>query len=112
MSTGWFATATSVCDFSWVMLLAGKHLGGEKSRCSRDEGRRQQMMGSKERSLAPLIKVSLEHLVPQDHFSRHLERSLDLSFVREFVPETYARGDRPSITPLGFSNLQLVTFFT
>ena len=47
------------------------------------------MMGTKERSFAPLINVSLEELVPQDHFYRHLERTLDLSFVREFVHETY-----------------------
>jgi hypothetical protein len=69
------------------------------------------MMGSKERSFAPRIKVSLEHLVPQDHCYRHLERSLDLSFVREFVHETYARGGRPSIDPIVFFKLQLVMFF-
>jgi hypothetical protein len=48
------------------------------------------MMGSKQRSFAPLIKRSLEDLVPPDHFYRHLERTLDLSFVRQFVQETYA----------------------
>jgi len=47
------------------------------------------MMGMKERSFAPLVNVSLEEWVPQDHFYRHLERTLDLSFVREFVQETY-----------------------
>ncbi len=31
------------------------------------------MMGKKERSFAPLVKVSLEELVPHDHFYRHLE---------------------------------------
>ncbi len=34
------------------------------------------MMGTKERNFAPLINVSLEELVPQDHFYRHLERAL------------------------------------
>jgi hypothetical protein len=43
------------------------------------------MMGSKQRYFASLVNVSLEELLPQDHFYRHLERSLDLSFVREFV---------------------------
>jgi transposase len=85
--------------------------GGEKSRCSGDKGRRQQMMGLKERSFAPLIHVSLEELVPHDHFYRHLERTLDLSFVREFVQETYAGGGRPSIDPVMFFKLQLVMFF-
>ena len=49
--------------------------------------------------------------MPQDHFYRHLERTLDLSFVREFVQETYAGGGRPSIDPVVFFKLQLVMFF-
>src|SRR6266571_2715087 len=69
------------------------------------------MMGMKERQFAPLINVSLEALVPQDHFYRHLEKSLDLSFVRAFVQETYAGGGRPSIDPIVFFKLQLVMFF-
>jgi transposase len=69
------------------------------------------MMGSKERHFAPLIHVSLEELVPHDHFYRHLERTLDLSFVREFVQEAYAVGGRPSIDPIVFFKVQLVMFF-
>ena len=68
------------------------------------------MMEIKQRSFAPLINVSLEELVPPDHFYRHLEQSLDLSFVREFVHETYAGGGRPSIDPVVFFKLQLVLF--
>jgi len=51
------------------------------------------MMGTKERRFAPLINVSLEELVPQDHFYRHLDRTLDLTFVREFVT-TFQEGQR------------------
>jgi transposase len=69
------------------------------------------MMGKKERHFAPLIHVSLEELVPHDHFYRHLERTLDLSFVRKFVQETYACKGRPSIDPVVFFKLQLVMFF-
>jgi transposase len=69
------------------------------------------MMGKKERHFAPLIHISVEELVPQDHFYRHLEHTLDLSFVREFVHETYAAGGRPSIDPVVFFKLQLVMFF-
>src|SRR5438552_1407915 len=69
------------------------------------------MMGSKERHFAPLIHVSLEELVPQDHFYRQLERTLDLSFVRKFVQETYAGEGRPSVDPVVFFKLQLVMFF-
>jgi hypothetical protein len=60
------------------------------------------MMGTKERHFAPLINLSVEQLVPQDHFYRQLEKSLDLSLIREFVQETYARKDRPSIDPIVF----------
>jgi transposase len=69
------------------------------------------MMGSKQRHFAHLVHVSLEELVPQDHFYRHLERTLDLSFVREFVQQTSAGGGRPSIDPIVFFKLQLVMFF-
>jgi transposase len=69
------------------------------------------MMGKKERRFAPLVNVSLEELVPQDHFYRHLDRTLDLSFVREFVQATYAGGGRPPIDPVVFFKLQLVMFF-
>jgi transposase len=69
------------------------------------------MMGKKERRFAPLITVSLEEVVPADHFSRHLERSLDLSFVRKFVHESYAGIGRPSIDPVVFFKLQRVMFF-
>jgi transposase len=69
------------------------------------------MMGKKERHFAPPINVSVEQLVPQDHFYRHVERTLDLSFVREFVQTTYACGGRPSIDPIVFFKLQLVMFF-
>ena len=69
------------------------------------------MMGMKQRSFAPFVTVSLEDLVPKDHFYRHLERTLDLSFVRELVVTTYAGVGRPSIDPVVFFKLQLVMFF-
>ena len=69
------------------------------------------MMGLKERAFAPLVAVSLEELVPQDHFYRHLQRVLDLSFVHDLVRERYAAVGRPSIDPVVFFKLQLVMFF-
>jgi hypothetical protein len=48
----------------------------------------------KSRRLDQPIAVSLEDLVPQDHFYRHLEATLDLSFVREWVSECYAEHRR------------------
>src|SRR5437660_4419065 len=69
------------------------------------------MMGTKARIFAPIAVVSLEELVPLTHFYRHLDRVLDLSFVRDLVKETYAHGGRPSIDPVVFFKLQLVMFF-
>ena len=69
------------------------------------------MMGTKTRVFAPLPPVSLEGLVPPEHFYRHLERSLDLSFVRDLVRDAYPAGGRPSIDPVVVFKLQLVLFF-
>ena len=69
------------------------------------------MMGQKARSFAPLPPVSLDALVPPNHFYRHLERSLDLGFVRDLVRGTYAEAGRPSIDPVVFFKLQLILFF-
>ncbi|MDP9458111.1 MAG: transposase [Actinomycetota bacterium] len=70
------------------------------------------MMGAKIRSFSPLPRdVSLEELVPADHFYRRLDATLDLRFVRELVAPLYARGGRPSVDSVVFFKLQLVMFF-
>src|SRR5688572_657960 len=69
------------------------------------------MMGLKARERTARHTVSLEDLVPADDFSRHLDRVLDLEFVRDLVRDTYAPVGRPSIDPVGCFRLQLVLFF-
>ncbi len=69
------------------------------------------MMGQKDRSFAALPPVSLDELVPTDHFYRHLEQTLDLSFVRTLVRDAYADIGRPSIDPFVFFELPLILFF-
>src|SRR3712207_4899679 len=69
------------------------------------------MMATKERNFSPLKDLSLEDLVPKDNFYRRLERTVDLSFVRELVCPLYARGGRSSVDPVVFFRLQLVMFF-
>src|SRR5215210_9266614 len=70
------------------------------------------MLGpTKPRRLDEPIAVSLEDLVPDDHFYRHLEGTLDLSFVREWSRDLYAERGRPSIDPVVFFKLQLIMFF-
>ncbi len=65
----------------------------------------------KSRHLEDPIQVSLEELVPRNHFSRHRERTLDLAFVRDLVREASAEIGRPSIDPVVFFKLHLVLFF-
>jgi transposase len=65
----------------------------------------------KPRRLDEPVAVSLEDLVPRDHFYRHLDATLGLGFVREWVRELYAERGRPSIDPVVFFKLQLVMFF-
>src|SRR5216683_4848916 len=84
---------------------------GGKWPCNGVRGGAPTMMGLKERAFAPLVAVSLEELVPQDHFYRHLQRVLDLSFVHDLVREYYSAAGRPSIDPVVFFKLQLVMFF-
>lgn len=86
-------------------------VGNEEKKKNKLAGESITMMGTKQRNFAPLIHVSLEELVPHDHFYRQLECSLDLSFMREFVQQTYAGGGRPSIDPIVFFKLQLVMLF-
>jgi transposase len=70
------------------------------------------MMGTKARLFTGVPAVTLDELVPADHFYRHLDRVLDLSFVRELVQDRYAGGmGRPSVDPVVFFKLHLVMFF-
>jgi transposase len=70
------------------------------------------MMGAKARHFTPIYARSLDELVPADHFYRHVDRVLDLSFVRDLVQDCYAAGmGRPSVDPQVFFKLQLVMFF-
>jgi transposase len=63
------------------------------------------------RELDQSILVSLERLVPADHFYRHLDATLDLSFVRDWVKDCYAERGRPSIDPVVFFRFHLLMFF-
>jgi hypothetical protein len=44
------------------------------------------MLGTKTRQFRALLPLTLDELVPADHFYHQVERVLDLSFVRDVVP--------------------------
>ena len=56
----------------------------------------------KECALDHLVTFSLDALVAEDSFYRHLDAKLDLGFVRAWVADLYAPGGRPSIDPVVF----------
>jgi transposase len=68
------------------------------------------MLGHKVRTFTPRL-VSLEDLVPLDHFYRQVEQRFNLQFVRDLVCHYYAPWGRPSIDPIVFFKLQLIAFF-
>ncbi len=58
-----------------------------------------------------LHMVTIEDLVPQDHFLRRLEAALDLSFVREETAHLYSRRyGRPPIDPVVLVKFLLVGY--
>jgi transposase len=89
-----------------------RHGGRLRAHPSRPTSRSTLMLGPpKPRRLDEPIAISLEALVPTEHFYRHVEEKLDLSFVRDWTRECYAERGRPSIDPVVFFKLQLVMFF-
>jgi transposase len=69
------------------------------------------MLGYMAKDFQIHINVSLESLVPEDNFSRQVERRQDLSLVRDLVDYLYSDIGRPSIDPVVFFKLQLIAFF-
>ncbi len=68
------------------------------------------MLGHKVRTFTPRL-VSLDDLVPPDHFYRQVEQRFNLHFARDLVCHFYAPLGRPSIDPIVFFKLQLIAFF-
>jgi len=60
------------------------------------------MLGHKVRDFKPLTGICLEDLVSADNFYRQVERSIDLSFVRELAAEFYSNIGRTSVDPVVF----------
>lgn len=70
------------------------------------------MLCEKKRDFKEHLLISLEDLVPADHFYRRLDAAIDLSFARELVKSRYASTmGRPSIDPVVFFKLHLIMFF-
>jgi hypothetical protein len=57
------------------------------------------MMGIEARAFGPLPPVSLEGLVPPDHVSRHLERTLPGAMDAPTATETEREDDGGAVAP-------------
>ena len=69
------------------------------------------MMGTKERSFAPLVNVSLEELVPQDHFiATWNTASISPLYVTSYTL-AMPQGTTTPVDPVVFFRLQLIMFF-
>ena len=56
-------------------------------------------------------EIDLESFVPKTHLLRHVDRVLDLSFIRELTARCYADGvGRPSIDPEVYFRMELVAY--
>lgn len=70
------------------------------------------MLGpAQSRDLDRPVVMSLDRRVPRDHFSRHLDESLDLGFVREWARDADSDRGRPSIDPVVCFKRSLVMVF-
>jgi len=67
-------------------------------------------MGIKPRLCQPIVRVTVDDLVPVDNFYRCLDRAFDLTFVRDLVADQYATGGRPSIDPSSSLNCSWCCF--
>jgi len=68
------------------------------------------MLGQNAREFKQHKSISLEDLVPDDNFYRQVERTIDLSFVRDLANDFYSNIGRPSVDPVVFFKLQLIAF--
>src|SRR5258708_4339448 len=56
--------------------------------------------------------VDIERLIPKNHLLRKLDKTLDLSFIRELTSHLYCQDNgRPSIDPELFFRIQLLIYF-
>jgi transposase len=69
------------------------------------------MLGYKDRHFKTHPLLTLEELVPDNHFMHKLEAQFDLEFVRDLVCDFYPNFGRPSIDPVVYFKLQLIMFF-
>ena len=54
--------------------------------------------------------VTLEELMPQEHFLRDLDRLVDFDFIYDKVADLYSNTGRPSIDPVVLIKMLLIGY--
>ena len=54
--------------------------------------------------------LTLDELMPEKHFLRDLENTIDFSFIYDLVESLYAAGGRPSVDPVVIIKMLLVGY--
>jgi len=68
------------------------------------------MMGKKGTKEPMFFYVTLEDLVPQDHFLRKVAEVVDFSFVRNKVKHLYSHTGKPSVDPVVLIKIMLIGY--
>ncbi|PLS17058.1 hypothetical protein CVD28_13445 [Bacillus sp. M6-12] len=70
------------------------------------------MMGIQKKNSGDQVMISIEEFVPQDHFLRHVESTIDFSFIEEKLkPSYYEDNGRPSIHPISLFKMMFIGYF-
>lgn len=70
------------------------------------------MMGALKNHREERVLVSVEELVPQDHFLRAIEATIDFDFIEEKLRPYYCEDNgRPSIHPITLFKMMFVGYF-
>ncbi len=71
------------------------------------------MMGALKNHRDERVSVSVEELVPQDHFLRAIEATISFDFIEEKLRPYYCENNgRPSIHPIVLFKMMFIGYFT
>ncbi len=68
------------------------------------------MLQGKDNEKKFYYNISLEDLVPQDHFLRHIDRLIDFDFIRSRVKHLYSHTGKPAVDPVVLFKMLLIGY--
>ena len=68
------------------------------------------MLNRNENRQMKMCLVTLEELMPQEHFLRDLDRCVDFNFIYDKVEALYSNTGRPSVDPVMLVKMMLIGY--